>query len=393
MCRRPAAPLLPFALLALVALRSEPAAADLVAGARATLDPNVLRALDTGRTGPAPQRTIAVGRAHVLVELSAPVDGDMLATLQRAGATLSRGSDGKPLFYGRFVPAFVDRAAATALVALAGVRRVSSIGGRGPRPLDQSAKLIRLADARGAKPQLDLLTGAGTLIGDIDTMVDPFHPTFFKGDGGYYDWIDRNHDGLFAPGVDAIDLNRNGVADSGETAQLLPAATVDAYDAALPAARPSGFDPSIDWLYLDSNGNGKRDYGAAAGFTDATPAFGEPLFVPDDVNQNGKLDVGERVVRLSTSKFRAISVSVNEAGMAGGPPLVANETYTRGTNLSATQVNFTNGAAEGQPDAFHATGVNTILVGDVPLVGRRWVGIAPRGRGRARVGGLRRAAP
>ncbi|HEX4515836.1 MAG TPA: S8 family serine peptidase, partial [Polyangiaceae bacterium] len=182
---------------------------------------------------------------------------------------------------------------------------------------------------------------------------------------------DVDGDGVFTPGTDAIDLDQNGAADSSEVALTIIARTVSYYGTDVGARTSTAFDPSVDFLYLDTNGNGARDYGAANGFDDTTPAFGEPMFVPDDVDRNGKLDVGERVVRLGTSKFRKIYVNL------GYPPYTASHVFVRGTDLSATKTDYSGGALEGFPDAFHATGVNTILMGDVPLVGRRWVGLAP----------------
>jgi MYXO-CTERM domain-containing protein len=332
------------------------------------VDPNVVRALDTGLLGPYGRGT--PGRTPVVIELAAPADAAALGALASAGATLAI-VDGKPLAYDRFVPVDVDHASLAAVAKLPFVRRVASPGPRGRLPLDQSAKLIRLADARGARPALDSLTGDGVLIADIDSMIDPFAPAFFRGDGGYYDWIDVDGDGVFTPGVDAIDLDQNGVADPSEIAMPILARTIDYYGQDIPGARSPDFDPSTDFLYIDSNRNGQRDYGAAAGFDDTTPAFGEPLFVPDDVNRNGVLDVGERVVRLGTSKIRKIFVYLDY------PPYSENHVYERGVDLSKTKIDYSGGALEGFPDAFHATGVGTILLGDVPLVGRRWVGLAP----------------
>ncbi|HEX4461032.1 MAG TPA: S8 family serine peptidase, partial [Polyangia bacterium] len=258
--------------------------------------------------------------------------------------------------------------AAPAVAALAPVVRVHLAVGAPPLPLDRSAELVRLADARGARPDLDLLAGKGMLIADVDTMIDPFQPTFFKGDGGYYDWIDVNHDGHFTPTIDAIDLDGDGKAGKHEVAQPIAANPVDFYGDALPT-HATLFDPGIDWVYLDTNGNAKRDYGAAAGFDDTTPAFGEPLFTPDDVNRNGQIDVGERFVRLQTSKLRAIFVNLDT-------PMVSH-VFTRGVDLAATQIDYTAGMLYGTSDAFHATPADTIAVGDLPLVGRRWVGMAP----------------
>lgn len=339
--------------------------------ARVTIDPAVVRALDTGVIGPFQHGPPApTGRVPVLLELSHPADAAALDAIARTGAKLTF-VDGAPLAYDRFVPVDVTRASLSGLAALPLLGRVSLGGSRGPLPLDQSAKLVRLADARGARPALDSLTGDGVLIADVDSMIDPFQPAFFKGDAGYYDWLDTNGDGVFTPGVDAIDLDRNGAADSTETAQPILARTVDYYGKDISGARGADFDPSTDFLYLDENGNGERDYGKDAGFDDTTPAFGEPLFVPDDVNRNGKLDPGERVVRLGTSKIRKVFVYLDY------PPYSENHVYMRGVDLSATKIDYSGGALEGFPDAFHATGVATILLGDVPLVGRRWVGIAP----------------
>ena len=356
-----------FLLATTAFLLSAPAGAQT---ARTSIDPSIYRVIDTGIMGAHQIGAPQPGSAPVLIELRAPADAASLMALARTGAKLAF-VDGKALSYDRFVPADVTRASLAALAKLSFVDRVALAGPGGLRPLDQSAKLVRLADARGARPDLDSLTGTGILIADMDSMVDPFAPAFFKGDAGYFDWIDVNGDGVFTPGVDAIDLDQNGAADSSETAQALLARQVDYYGKDV-GSRTNDFDPSIDFLFLDSNGNGKRDYGAAAGFDDSAPAFGEPLFVPDDVNKNGKLDVGERVVRLGTSKIRKIFAYVQY------PPYSVNHVYVRGVDLTQANIDVTGGKIEGgYPDAFHATAVTTILAGDVPLVGRRWVGLAP----------------
>ena len=341
-----------------------------VAATGIAIDPSIVRTLDTGLLGAFQKATPRPGEATVLVELDHVATATDLAMIARTGVKLAT-IDGRPLAWDRFVPVDVTKASLAALAKLPFITRVSSPGPRGPLPLDQSAKLIRLADARGARPDLDSLTGEGVLIADMDSLVDPFEPAFFKGDAGYYDWIDVDGDGVFTPGTDAIDLDKNGAADSSEVAVAILSRMVTYYGTDTGARASTAFDPSVDFLYIDTNGNGARDYGAANGFDDTTPAFGEPMFVPDDVDRNGKLDVGERVVRLGTSKFRNIYVNLNY------PPYTASHVFQRGVDLSATKTDYSHGALEGFPDAFHATGVNTILVGDVPLVGRRWVGIAP----------------
>ncbi len=352
------------------ALLVAPAVAAAAPTAPARIDPKIDRVLRTGILGPWRTDSPQPGRAPVLIELAHPATPAVLARLRSAGALLAQ-VDGQTLWYDRFVPAEVTPGVPAALAALPEVARVRLATARGPLPLDHSAELIRLADARGARPALDLMTGAGVVIADVDSLVDVFHPTFFRGDGGYYDWIDVDGDGVLTPGVDAIDLNRNGMVDPGETAVLLSAATFADDEGKVVAARPAGFDPSIDWLYLDTNGNKARDFGAAGGFDDTAPAFGEPLFVPDDVNRNGKVDVGERLVRLGTSKFRKVFLDLDYQKVK------VSHTFTRGTDLATLKTDYFAGAVYGFADAFHATGVLTIIAGDVPLVGRRWVGIAP----------------
>ncbi|HVY49639.1 MAG TPA: S8 family serine peptidase, partial [Minicystis sp.] len=355
------------ALVALAWLAASPAAAAAPPRAFTKLDPGVLRAVRTGLVGPERRAPRRPGRAMVLVELDRTAGAAEIAEVERAGARVAR-VEGKPLAYGRLVVADVDEPAAHALAADALVVHVANASTRGPLPLDRSAEHLRLADARGARPALDLMTGQGVVIGDVDSNVDVFHPTLFRGDAGYYDWIDVDGDGVLTPGVDAIDLNRNGRPDPGETATPLLAQTV-AYGGAPVAARSAAWDPSTDWLYLDTNGNGARDYGPPQ-FGDGDPAFGEPLFVPDDVNRNGRVDAGERLVRLGSSKLREVYVHLELDAHV-------DHVYRRGKDLASLPVDVTHGALYGYADALHATGVATILAGDVPLVGRRWVGMAP----------------
>ena len=305
-----------------------------------------------------------------MIELDHPATSADFARLRAAGVELVL-ADGKPIAYDRFVAVRLDEKAANAIAPFPEVRRISLSAHPSRLPLDHSAELIRLDDARGSQPAMERLTGQGITIADEDSLVDVFEPAFFRGDGGYYDWIDVNKDGVLTPGVDAIDLDASGSVDKGEVAVAIEMQPLDEYQQnVVTAVRPAAFDPGIDWLYLDSNGNGARDYGPDAGFDETTPAFGEPLFTPDDVNRNGKIDVGERLVRLGTSKFKAIRVSVDYGTKTNGM-------FNRGTNLINTPTDITHGKLYGFADAFHATGVSTILAGDLPLVGRRWVGMAP----------------
>jgi hypothetical protein len=334
------------------------------------IDPQIARALATGlvhRPAGAPLWR-AARTAPVVIELRAPADPLALARLVRAGVRLHT-AEGRTVYFQRFVPARVDAAALGALAALDHVARVSLLPPRGPVPLDHSAELIGLEGARGARPALDRLTGAGVVVADLDTNADVFHPMFFRADAGAYDWIDVDGNGVFTPGVDAIDLDRNGRTDPGEVAVWLEADTRDTWSGEHVAARLDTFDPSVDWVYLDENGNGQRDFGAAAGFDDTTPAFGEPLFVPDDADRSGAIEPGERFFRLGTSKFRKIWVKLENWA-------TYDHVFVRGVDLSAAPLDYTHGLY-GYSDALHASGVLSIVAGDVPLAGRRWVGMAP----------------
>jgi hypothetical protein len=364
--RRYVLPSLLFSLAALAALSGSPRHAR-AATPPAKLDSTVLRAARTGIRSVGTRKP-DVDHAPVVIRLKAPATPAVLAKLAAAGAELELDR-GAPLFFDRHVPAHVSEKAALALAALPEVDRVALAPTDRAQPIAHSAELMRLADARGARPALDLVTGAGITVGDSDSLVDVFHPAMFRADAGYFSWIDVDHDGRFTAGVDAIDLDGDGLAGAGETAFPLTAATYDWYGAV--DARAADFDPGVDWLYLDANDNGARDYGAAAGFDDTTPGFGEPLFVPDDLDRNGKLDPGEKVVRLGTSKYRAVRVKVMY------DKTKVNQVFTRGANLSSAPVDLTHGTLYGFPDAYHATGVTSIIAGDVPLAGRRWVGIAP----------------
>lgn len=337
------------------------------ATAAPVVDPNVVRALEFGkRTGPAARMLGAGAEAPVLIELDRAVTPALRAELAKAGV---RNAPGRSTSFSRFIAANVDRQTLSKLSGLQSVRRVSFVPPRGPLPLDHTTRLMDVATARGAHEGIDRLTGRGMLVADTDSNADVFHPHFFHGDGGYYDWVDVDGDGEFEPGVDAIDLDGDGEAGPQETAILLAAATYDRAGGEIPA-RALGFDPGIDWVFLDENDNGKRDFGAEAGFDDSVPAFGEPLLVPDDVNANGVVEPGERFVRLGTSKFRKVYTSYSKGW------LTETRIYERGVDLSQHQNELTDGNMLGS-DASHGTGVLSILLGDVPLSGRRWVGVAP----------------
>lgn len=147
------------------------------------------------------------------------------------------------------------------------------------------------------------LTGKGVVIGDVDSGIDVFHPFFFFADGGEYNWIDADQNGLFEPGTDAVDLNRDGIAGEGEILRY-----IEMKDRTMGMIGPdeSKYNPDLDFLYNDKNNNEKRDYGEKGGFTENDPSYGEQLFISTDTDNNNTLDIGEKLIALKTSKVRAV---------------------------------------------------------------------------------------
>jgi subtilisin family serine protease len=147
------------------------------------------------------------------------------------------------------------------------------------------------------------LTGKGVVVGDVDSGIDIFNPFFFFADGGEYDWLDVNTDAEFTPGIDAVDFNKNGKVDEGEILNFIGMKN-DTYGTL--KFKSKEYKADIDFLYLDKNKNGKRDFGEKDGFTENDPTYGEQLFICIDKNGDNKLSAGEKLVALKTSKVRAV---------------------------------------------------------------------------------------
>ena len=148
------------------------------------------------------------------------------------------------------------------------------------------------------------LTGKGVVIGDVDSGIDIFSPMFFFADGGDFDWVDVNGDGKFTPGTDGVKIN----------GKVVILRVVKMRDGTGDRLNPNGYlnsdkenyQPDLDFLYADINNNGKRDFGEKDGFTEQDPSYGEQLFITIDANKNNKLDAGEKLVALKTSKVRSL---------------------------------------------------------------------------------------
>jgi hypothetical protein len=320
---------------------------------------------------PADRPALMLEDADGLVPVTLTFDGEpdavVLSGLEEAGVHFYVTHHGI-LHYGPFYPARGDEGGLLAIGAAPAVSRVTAPSMQAPRPpLDWTRVDIGAEPAWYAAGEPWPLTGSGVTVADIDSGIEPFHPIFYRPDAGYFSWTDVDGDGLFAPGTDGVDLDGDGAITDVETVELVDAAAWRLYTWPPAPLEGLGYDgiftPGLDWLYLDMNGNGRRDFGYNPDdpdfpVTEETPAYGEPLFVADDIDGSGTLDPGEKLIRLGTCKIRAAVL---------GPGL--NE-YVRGENL----VEYA-GAGSNWETA-HATMALSIVGGGAAGL-TRFAGIAP----------------
>jgi subtilisin family serine protease len=317
----------------------------------------------TGETLPVFRRSETferTGTLPVVIRSVRALDAAHGEALRRAGVVFGR--EGRAIASGAYL-ARVDEAALRALARDPEILSVSvDLQRDAPRPLELAAQETRTLTARRAVMAKSgaLLDGAGTVIADIDSPIYHFHPAFFRADGGAYRWVDVNGDGELTPDVDGVDLDNDGKISPAEVLHRLEAVGTSRYTNET-IVKNASFTIDLEYLYTDTNGNGRRDHGA--GFDDSTPAFGEPLFVVDDANGDGRLATTEKLLRLNTSKIRALRSQDRD--------------HTRG---AGGRDGLTGYDPEASPDLAaamgHATGVASILAGGVPGVSR-WPGLAP----------------
>ena len=190
--------------------------------------------------------------APLLIRFCAAPSTTVLLELAAGGVRFHAGARGHRLLHvGVFYPA---RASVRGLAALArspAVRQVDldAVFNVVP-PLDLTSKLINV---REVWPQLVngvQLTGQGMTVGLIDTGIDVRHPDYFRADGWLYAWLDVDKDGIFTPGTDAVDLDGDGKAGSGEVLRLMDAVVWDLQTAkAMLGTDNKVFDPATDWLF------------------------------------------------------------------------------------------------------------------------------------------------
>ncbi|MBA2662319.1 MAG: S8 family serine peptidase [Bradymonadaceae bacterium] len=308
-----------------------------------------------GPSGQGARGALDIHGTAALLRFDQELDEAQLAALEKQGVRFERRHDGQLARIGTIYRAWIRWSALEALSDHPNLIRAEAGWAPGVLlPLEVTGEKLG-AHAAHILPGLGV-DGKTTLIGNIDSGIDVLHPAFFHADGGLFDWIDVNANGRFDAGIDAVDLNKNGVADRNEVLRVLDGSWVQDFRAGQVQNRDGVLQTRLDWLYADMNRDSERNVGRTAGFDEQSPAYGEPLFVVDDVNANGRLDPGEKLVLLKTSKIKKY---------------IDNATvYERGINLIDA------GQAEGLANAHHGTGVSGILVGGQPGYHDR-IGLAP----------------
>jgi len=287
--------------------------------------------------------------ASVTVRFSTPPDEHRIEELEKSGLIFKR-DNGRILHTRRIYCATVVLDSIDSLSDEDDIVRIESAF----RPschstLDVSNPQVQASLVWEIPHESGPIDGTGIIVTNVDTGIDIYHPGFFKPDGDTYEWLDFNRSGTFDPGIDCVDLNGNGKRDPDEILDFFDPSFSDPLGL---IERTKGvYDVDIDWLYNDRNRNGIRDFGPDAGYTENDPCFGELLFIVSDANGNNRLDPGERLTALGTSKIIAT--------------FDGNGKHYRGKDLLDSLGDTSN----------HGTGSSGIVGGQVP--GRRFTGMAP----------------
>jgi hypothetical protein len=136
--------------------------------------------------------------------------------LEARGVSFLTNGDGLR-HVGRLYPAKATAQGIEALARADFVERVElDLLLKNSAPLDLTITDIQATDVWPKLHEGANLTGHGVIVGSMDSGIDPFHPAFFRADGGLYSWLDVNGSGRFEPNVDAVDLDQDGAADADE---------------------------------------------------------------------------------------------------------------------------------------------------------------------------------
>lgn len=325
----------------------------------------VLLALDEGPL-PSPSAVIA--------EFTRPLDEALAQTLRDAGAHVVRSPSGAILHVGRFAGLRLMPGAMPRLLALEVVRRVDAPAPLFPRRLGPAADAAfahevmagRLGYERVARtlgPDGEPIRGDGMTAAVVDFNLDPFHPALFHADGGVHPWVDTDGDGRLTPGVDGVDLDGDGSIGDGEILQLAEFPVVVPRRGGADTTADEAFTPRMDYLYLDSDGDGQRGVGRDVAAHAYTPGLSEPTFVGDDVDRDGALDPAERLVRLGTPKVKIVYHLGTDQVFTPGPTF---DDYVDGIRA----------AGDGQDIEYHGTYVATRVAGGTSAV-EHLGGVAP----------------
>lgn len=269
--------------------------------------------------------------------LPEPATRDRLAS---AGITVE-WAEGQPSL-GHIYSAVVPLDVVDLLSQIEGLQRAEVARRPGQlRPMSRSTDVIDLPRPTSRR---HLPAGDGVTVAMIDSPVDVLHPAFFYPDGAVHPWRDVDGDGDLTLGVDGIDLDDSGTIEDDERLRLVEGAT-QTVDGGI-SGDDGTFDIRRDWLYVDTNRDRLRNVGTAADFEESDPAYGEPLFVWDDVDGDGRTDPAERLVGLNTSKIQYMRTNT--------------DTYRRGRNM--VQASETPWYSYSN----HGTAVAGILAGDDP---------------------------
>lgn len=168
------------------------------------------------------------------------------------------------------------------------------------RPLALSRPQVE-ADLAWATPSPlgGTLSGRGVVVGDFDTGINHLHSHFFAQDGGTFAWLDANGSGDFDAG-DGVDLDADGSLGPGELLAYHEVLNTHLYGNLI-----GRYDLGFDMLFNDANGNLYRDRGLPD-FGEDDPTYGERIFLVADANANHRLDPGEVLQGLGSSRIRAV---------------------------------------------------------------------------------------
>jgi len=292
-------------------------------------------------------------KAPVTVRFANPPDYSTISELEKHGLVFKR-ANGNLLHTKNVYLATVDLESLESLAQYDEISCIESIYNPSrTSTLDVSNPMVQASQVLNLTRNSSPIDGSGIILADVDTGIDIYHPAFFKPDGGTYNWIDANGNEQFDPRTDAVDLDGNGLFDAGETLDFFDAPFKDNYEIMINddnVVTPD-YDADIDWLYNDKNGNGNRDYGLNKDFTEDSPSYGELLFIISDDNGNNRLDIGEQLTALGTSKIVA---TYDKTGK-----------HYRGVDLLTSTGDTAN----------HGTPSFGIVGGQYP--GRKFVGMAP----------------